>query len=148
MSKTKIVIVSLKEIVYTAIFVALGILLIVLLVFMFMPDKKQNADQSADASVYVPGVYTTQLSLGDTQVNMEVVVDKNHINSVALVNIDETVTTMYPLVKPAVNTISEQLSAGKTLDEIELDENSKYTQTLLVEAIETALDKAEVKNEK
>lgn len=140
MSKTRIVIIQLKEIVYTAIFVGLGILLIILLVFMFMPDKKNGGD-TAEA-IYTPGVYTTQLSLGDTEVNLEVVVDADHINSVSLVNIDDSVTTMYPLVKPAVDTISEQLSAGTSLDNVELSEESQYTQTLLLDAIDAALSKA------
>lgn len=140
MSKTRIVIIQLKEIVYTAIFVGLGILLIILLVFMFMPDKKGGSD-TAEA-IYTPGVYTTQLSLGDTEVNLEVVVDADHINSVSLVNIDDSVTTMYPLVKPAVDTISEQLSAGTPLDSVEISEESQYTQTLLLDAIDAALAKA------
>lgn len=140
MSKTKIVIIQLKEIVYTAIFAGLGILLIVLLVFMFMPGKKKGAGK-AEAQ-YNPGVYTSQLSLGDENVNLEVVVDESHINSVSLVNIDESVTTMYPLVKSTVDTISEQLSSGTSLDELEASEDSQYTHVLLVDAIEKALDKA------
>ena len=142
MSKTKIVIIQLKEIVYTAIFAGLGILLIVLLVFMFMPGKKKGTDK-AEAQ-YNPGVYTSQLSLGDENVNLEVVVDESHINSVSLVNIDESVTTMYPLVKSTVDTISEQLSSGTSLDELEASEDSQYTHVLLVDAIEKALDKATV----
>lgn len=142
MSKTKIVIIQLKEIVYTAIFAGLGILLIVLLVFMFMPGKKKGSDK-AEAQ-YNPGVYTSQLSLGEENVNLEVVVDESHINSVSLVNIDESVTTMYPLVKSTVDTISEQLSSGTSLDELEASEDSQYTHVLLVDAIEKALDKATV----
>lgn len=142
MSKTKIVIIQLKEIVYTAIFVGLGILLIILLVFMFMPDKKGSND-TAEA-LYTPGVYTTQLSLGSTELNLEVVVDADHINSVSLVNIDDSVTTMYPLIKPAVDTISEQLSAGTSLEDVKMSEESQYTQTLLLDAIETALSKASI----
>ena len=38
-SKTKIVVLHMKEIIYTAVFVVLGILLIVLLAFMFSPKK-------------------------------------------------------------------------------------------------------------
>ena len=41
-SKTKIVVLHMKELIYTGIFVLLGILFIVLLVMMFVPDKKQK----------------------------------------------------------------------------------------------------------
>ena len=42
-SKTKIVVLHLKELIYTAIFAVLGILLILLLIFMFLPDKKEKS---------------------------------------------------------------------------------------------------------
>ena len=43
-SKTKIVVLHMKELIYTGIFVLLGILFIVLLVMMFVPDKKQTQE--------------------------------------------------------------------------------------------------------
>ena len=41
-AKTKIVVLHMKELIYTAIFVALGILFVVLLVMMFLPDKENT----------------------------------------------------------------------------------------------------------
>lgn len=40
-SKTKIVVLHLKELIYTGIFVGLGILFIILLVIMFLPRKEK-----------------------------------------------------------------------------------------------------------
>ena len=43
-SKTKIVVLHLKELIYTGIFALLGILFIILLIIMFVPkDKKENS---------------------------------------------------------------------------------------------------------
>ena len=42
-SKTKIVVLHMKEIIYTAIFAVLAIILILLLVFMFRPGAKKDA---------------------------------------------------------------------------------------------------------
>ncbi len=42
-SKTKIVVLRMKELIYTGIFVALGILLILLLVYMFSPKDVSEA---------------------------------------------------------------------------------------------------------
>ena len=42
-SKTKIIVLHMKEIIYTIIFAALGILLILLLILMFHP-KEQSAE--------------------------------------------------------------------------------------------------------
>ena len=144
MSKTKIVVLQLKEIVYTAIFVALGIVLILLLIFMFV-GKKDNtlADVNQQDSVkYTAGVYNTSLTLNDNVLNLEVVVDENHINSVRLLNIDEAISTMYPLIEPSLSKIEQQLVSGVSLDELEYADDSKYTQMLLVDAIQATLDKA------
>lgn len=48
-SKTKIVVLHMKELIYTGIFVALGILLIILLIIMFLPGK-DNTSTSQDAA--------------------------------------------------------------------------------------------------
>ena len=144
MSKTKIVVLQLKEIVYTAIFVALGIVLILLLVFMFV-GKKDNttSDVSQKDSVeYTAGIYSAAIELGDNVINLEVVVDESHINSVRLLDKDEAVYTMYPLMEPGLLKIEQQLVSGVSLDELEYADDSKYTQMLLVEAIQAALDKA------
>ena len=51
---------------------------------------------------------------------------------------------MYPLVQPSLEKINLQLSQGIPIDEITLSEDSKFTETLLIEAIETTLSKAKV----
>ncbi|WP_310604006.1 hypothetical protein [Anaerosporobacter sp.] len=144
MSKTKIVIIQLKEIIYTAIFAGLGILLILLLIFMFLPDKKKAPDVKESAK-YTAGVWTSELTIGETSLNIEVVVDENRINSVSITNLNETVTTMYPLLQPSLDDIASQLYKTGDIDSIKLSENSKYTQTLLLDAVKTTLEKAEKK---
>ncbi len=147
MAKTKIVVIQMKELIYTAIFAGLGILLIVLLIIMFFPFNKEDkkADQTADNGMYQPGVYNSQIELGDTTLNLEVVVDSDQVKSVSLVNLEESVTTMYPLVKPSLEAIEKELIDGKSLDDIPLSEKSKYTESLLLEGIRTALSKAQLK---
>ncbi len=143
MAKTKIVVIQMKELIYTAIFAGLGILLIVLLVIMFLPSgSKKEKTGASTASIYTPGVYTSQIKLGDTTLNLEVAVDADQVKSVALINMEESVTTMYPLVKPSLESIEKELIAGTSLDDIPLSEKSKYTESLLIEGIRTALDKA------
>ena len=141
MAKTKIVVIQLKEIIYTVIFAALGILLILLLIFMFRGGKKDEA-ASTDTDLYTAGVYNSTITLNDTAFNLEVIVDKNHINSVKLQNVDEAITTMFPLVEPSLELIKEQLYNDVPIEQVELDEDKQYTEQLLIEAIKTALDQA------
>ena len=72
-SKTKIVVLRMKEIIYTAIFIGLAILLVSLFLIMFRPRKE--AAPSASAAAYVPGVYTASLTVGSQNINVEVAVD-------------------------------------------------------------------------
>lgn len=141
MAKTKIVIIQLKEIIYTAIFVGLGIILILFLVFMFLP-KDKDTKPTSQIGKYIPGVYTEELVLGDTTLNIEVVVDADHINSVSVANLSESISTMYPLVSPAIKELETQLINNISIDEIKISENSKYTQLLLLETIDKALKKS------
>lgn len=140
MSKTKIVILQLKEIIYTAIFVGLGILLILLLIFMFLPKNKDTA--SLDTQQYKAGKYTSALVLNDTSLNIEVVVDENHINSVTITNIDDSITAMYPLMAPGLEEIADQLYDGVDINSVKISDDSKYTQTLLLDSVKAILDKA------
>lgn len=136
-----------KELVYTGIFVGLGLLLIILLIVMFYPSGDEDTaaeTTTAEAAVYNPGIYNSQMQLGDTTLNLEIVVDESQIKSVSLVNLDESVTTMYPLVKPSLEFLEEELVAGTPVDDITVSEKSKYTQTMLIDGIKNALSKATV----
>lgn len=140
-SKTKIVVFHLKELIYTAIFAGLGILLILLLIFMFLPGRdKQKSDDSSPK--YIAGVYPSSIKLNDTAIDVEVVVDQNHINSIRLVNLDETVSAMYPLMQPALENIASQVTEQQTTENIVYGEENKFTSMVLLEAINNSLEKA------
>jgi len=143
LSNPKILVVHLKEIIYTVIFAALGILLIILLVAMFL-NKDKDANSTKQDQLYIPGVYSAALILNDSALNLEVLVDANHINSVEIVNIDEATTTMFPLINPSLELISSQLYDGVLLEDVEFSENSQYTQTIMLDAVKVALEKAKV----
>ena len=49
-NKTKIVVLRMKEIIYSGIFALLGILFIVLLIIMFVPDKNETAEENPCAA--------------------------------------------------------------------------------------------------
>lgn len=141
-SKPKIVVFHLKELIYTVIFVILGVLLILLLVFMFLP-KDQDDNGDANASKYVPGVYKSSLVMNNTSMEIEVVVDGDNINSVRIINTDEAVATIYPLIQPSIDNISEQIIKNQSLDNITYSEDNKYTSLTLIDTIEKTLAKAE-----
>lgn len=144
-SKTKIVVLRMKELIYTGIFVFLGILLILLLVTMFSPDK-EPAPQKESAALYRPGVYTASILLGGNSIDLRVIVSKNSIDSIRLVNLDETIATMYPLMEPALDGLTEQIYHTQSLENIAFPEENPYTSMVLLEAIKTAVKKAQLPN--
>lgn len=144
-----------KELIYTGIFAALGILFIILLIIMFLPGKNdsQNSSSSNEAqssedsavasgSVYIPGIYTTELILGGQVVDVEVIVENNSIASIRLNNLSDAVTTMYPLLQPTFDSLCQQIYETQSLEELTYTSDSKYTSLVLIEAIQTSLDKA------
>lgn len=138
-SKTRIVVLHMKEIIYTAIFAVLAIVLITLLACMFFPrDKAVTSNEPR----YAPGVYTSEVTLNNTALEVEVTVDENHINSIRFSNLDETVTTMYPLIQPTIEDIAEQVYDKQSLEDIEYSQENPYTSQIIIGAIDDALEKA------
>lgn len=141
-SKTKIVVLHMKEMIYTIIIALLVILLIGLFVFMF--SSKTSPSGSEDAC-YIPGVYSAPITLNNTTLAVEVAVDETSIQAVRIRNLDESIMTMYPLLQPTIEDLSDQLCQLQTLDKVELSTDTPYTSRLLLNAIEIALSQAIVK---
>lgn len=159
-SKPKIVVVKMREIIYTLLLLFLVILLILCLVLMF--TKKTATDSSPESTaqstptqeeqtpeagagetpLYTAGVYTTPVTLGDSTVDVEVTVDQNHINGIRLVNLSEAVLTAYPLVSPSLEHLTSQILETQTLEGITCPRENRYTSQILLSAISDALDLA------
>ena len=136
--KAKIVVLHMKELIYTGLFLILGIALIIVLILMF-----SSKDETAKAtSVYKPGQYTTALTFQGNLVDVIVTVDENTITSIDMKNLEESVSVMYPLMEPALENLSSQILSSQSLDNINYDENSKYTSLILLDAIASSLEQA------
>lgn len=139
-SKTKIVVLHMKEIIYTGIFLVLAVVLAVLLFFMFGKNKK--TDPVNAEVIYHAGVYTSPITLNDNTFDVQVTVDENHINDISLINLSESTTAMYPLMEPALDALSGQIYASQSTENITYEDGNKYTSMMLLDAIEQALEKA------
>ncbi len=137
-SKTKIVVLHMKEIIYTGIFVALGILLVFLLVFMFNPKSAVTTS----SGVYQPGIYTSTVTLSNATLEVEVTVDSSDITAIRFANLDESVSASYPLLQPAMVDIAEQIYYSQSFENISYSEESQYTSQVIIDAIKSAVDKA------
>lgn len=144
-SKTKIVVLHMKEVIYTIIFIIFLIILGILLFIMFR-SSPDTAQTTADAPLYDPGIYASSISLNDNTFDVTVTVDENRIKSIALVNLSETTAAMYPLMEPVLEDLSLQIYEQQSTDNLIYDEDNLYTATLLLNAIDDALEKAKYEN--
>lgn len=165
-SNTKIVVLRSKELVYALVLLIVSVLIIVVAVSLFLPnnsnspsapapqpttggaastDGMENASSGIPAGdLYIPGIYSSLLQLGNSTVELQITVDQNHINSINFANLDEAVTTMYPLMAPTLSDISAQIIAEQSLENISYADENRYTSLLLMQAISDSLDKAKV----
>ena len=80
--------------------------------------------------------------LGSESIDVEVIVDKDSITSIQMVNLGEAVATMYPLLQPTFDSICAQVMEQQSLESISYTPESKYTSLVLLEAIQNSLEKA------
>ena len=146
-SKTKIIVLHMKEVVYTAVFLALALILLVVFLIMFS-GKKDSAKKpsvttaaSAENARYIPGIYTSTISLGDQTFDVQVNVEQDRITAISLNNLSET--AMYPLMEPALDSIASQIYVNQTTEGLIYGEDDRYTSELLVSAINQALEQAQ-----
>lgn len=142
-SKTKIVVLQLKQLIFSGVLITLGILLLILFLIITKPNDKTAADVSE--SLYTPGTYTTSLVLNNSAVSISVTVSAQEILSVDMENLDESVAVMYPLMEPSLDVLESQILESQSLENITYPEDRKYTSLVLMNAISEALEQA--KNE-
>lgn len=153
--KTKIFVLHMKEVIYTGIFIFLGLIFLVLLAIMFLPKGaavdssmetmesiETSSGQSPVTSEYTPGIYTATLEVSGSNLEMQVIMEQTGITDVSFTYLDETIETMYPLFTPVLENISSQLKSGIALSDITYEDSQKYTATILLDTIETILEQA------
>lgn len=164
-SNTKIIVLKSKELIYTGIFIVLGILLILLLIYMFSGGSKSESasetnqndtisssqvqndteDVTETITTYKPGVYTSELNLGGSSLQVAVTVDKDTVSHVDISNLDDTVTAMYPLIQPSLDEINNQISIVSDMNDITYSKDNQYTTIIIMEAVKQAIEPAIIK---
>lgn len=143
MRTKKIIIVKIRNIIFGAIGVVLIIASLLIVINLFGENKKEEKE----VAKYQPGKYTEEIKIGNRTANLEVLLEENQVKGVNLTYGDEMVETMYPLMKPTVEKISNQLEAGEDIENIESDKENMYTEKVIIDKIKKILKKEKI-NEK
>ncbi len=142
MGDTKIFVVQLKEIVKLAIYAIIGIAIIALLVYFFMPKKNgtepQPRQQQQSHAAYVPGTYSIELLLANSPVNVDVTVSENEILAVRLKDTADMQEAFYPLLNPTMEVLSAEIVRYQTPEIVNASEYD-VTNKVLLDAVKMAL---------
>ena len=135
MSSSKFMVFKLKEVIKTALFAVLGLIIIVGIICFFTGGKDNE-------TAYVPGVYSCPVGLQDELAIVEVTVTKNRIQSVDLIHTAQNVPVFYPLLDSVAESVGDQI-VQKQSAQITLPEESPVTASLITEAVEKCLQDAQ-----
>lgn len=137
MNGTRFMVIKFRELVKTAVFAVLGVIIIIGLIYFFLPKAQRNAQ-------YEPGVYTAEVNLNGQTAQVEVTVDKTKIKSVALTEVSEAVPVFYPLAQTTAEELSAEIVKNQSLD-VKVSSRNTYTAQLILDAVAEGLEQAKVK---
>ena len=101
-------------------------------------------NEMKDKQLYEAGIYIREIPLGDSAIKIQIFLDERNVTSVEIIEEDTVMSAMYPLIEPSMKRISEELSAGKSVDEITLSESGYYTEKILLDAISEILQEHKI----
>lgn len=141
-TKTRIIVIKCKELIAAVLLSIIALVLIILLIIAFM--NKDAGKQSAPTGRYAAGVYSSSVILNGNPVEIRVTVDEDNINNIEMVNVSESVTTMYPLIQNSFEEIKNSVIENDGVEGVTYSSDNKYTATMILKAIDSALEKCRV----
>lgn len=151
---TRIVVIPLKKLIIMVCVIAALIILAAIFIFggsssdaakstgVNISTSTDTVKKNTSCPTYSPGVYTSSILLNGTPIDIQVTVDSDNINNIEMVNLSESVQTMYPMLISSFDEIKTAVINNGSTDNITYNAGSKYTATMLLSAIDSALAKA------
>lgn len=151
---TRIVVIPLKKLIVMVCVIAALIILAAIFIFggsssdaakstgVNISTSTDTVKKNTSCPTYSPGVYTSSILLNGTPIDIQVTVDSDNINNIEMVNLSESVQTMYPMLNSSFDEIKTAVINNGSTDNITYNAGSKYTATMLLSAIDSALAKA------
>ena len=137
MVKSRFVVLQMKDIVRTGIFVVIGLVLLIVLIWAIMPRGAADAG----ARNFVPGTYTSYIIIHNRPIGVSVTVDDSKIIDIVLSDMAESQEVFYPLIRPTMAVLSQEVIDRQTTN-IEGPAEAAVTSRILLDAINNALMQA------
>ena len=146
MAGTRIFVLQLKDLIKTTLYVVLGLVLILLLVYLFVPRGEKDAEPAGIGALYIPGTYSAQIMLNDSPVAVDVTVSADEILAIQMTELEETQAVFYPLVMPVMEILARDIVEYQTTDLTPSSEHP-FTGRIILDAVQTAIDKAKIETD-
>ncbi len=137
MKGTKFVVVKMRELLKTAVFAVLGIVILVGLVLFFLRMGGQS-----DSGLYKNGTYEASLPISNTDAGVEVTVKNGRIAEVQMQHTSESIAVMYPLLEDAVAEVEQQVVQKQSTADITVSEKNTYSAQAVLQAVTQCLEQA------
>lgn len=132
---TKIVVIKFKELLKKVALVMLGIVILGILVYAFVPKNNKNQ------ALYKPGTYCSEIILHNSPVRVDVTVNENEILDIQMTELAESQAVFYPLMQTTAKEIAEEIIETQSL-EITASSDKEMTTKIIIDAVQASLDKA------
>lgn len=136
MGSTKFVVVKAKELVKTAVFAVLGVIIIVGLITFFL-----NMGKDEDTGLYRDGTYYGEMNVGQGTAEIAVTVEDGEIADISMEEPGEAVAAFYPLLETAAEEVGREVVATQSLT-IEVDPENAHSAQMILNAIAEGLEQA------
>lgn len=136
MGSTKFVVVKAKELVKTAVFAVLGVIIIVGLITFFL-----NMGKDEDTGLYRDGTYYGEMNVGQETAEIAVTVEDGEIADISMEEPGEAVAAFYPLLETAAEEVGREVVATQSLT-IEVDPENAHSAQMILNAIAEGLEQA------
>lgn len=138
---TKIVVIKMKELIKKAVFIIIGIVVIGVLIYFFVPKGGKNQ------AMYEPGTYSAQIILHNSPVRVDVTVNESEIIDIQMTELGQTQEVFYPLLRPTADELALEIIEKQSVD-IEASADKSMTTKIFLDAVNKALENAKGKDGK
>lgn len=136
MGSTKFVVVKARELVKTAVFAILGVIIIVGLITFFL-----HMGDDENTGMYRDGTYYGEMETGGEVTEIAVVIQNGEIADVSVEETTEAVAVFYPLLETAVEEVGQRIVESQSLT-AEVSPENAYSAQLVLDAVAECLEKA------
>ena len=135
---TKFVVVKMRELLKTAVFAVLGVIILVGLITFFL---RMGAGE--ETGQYRDGTYEAAVQLGTEQAVVSVEINDGKIAQVTMQEMAESVAVMYPMVESTMDEIAAQVIQNQSAQQVDVSSQQTYSAQVLLDAVAQCLAQAE-----